>query len=343
MSGIMCWAERPPGPDPTVHFWTEHPDGERYRLCDGDAWPNLLTVEPARSTASEDEEPYVPCSACQETYLADVLNGRKLLNILPFPPSQDTGSYTIKNAGYAIQNRVYPPNHMVSLSSTGGQNMPRIPLSLFANFYEARPAAQVSIVRDIRTRMLNPKEYRRRDYYMGLRNFLEKSHWLPRSIDPFKNGLNYFLADEKGDKRDLFRKLAGQYMSFWDDARGDYFYVPPVDVEMGELVVMVRPEVGLLSHGDRMALKIWFNMKAPTRQTRQLVHHFMERARDESDQWSNGWNVGLLDIPRKRIPPPVRPAKDFQLGLTGQVAAFLQIWKSLEDEARMSEEHGPLS
>ena len=271
------------------------------------------------------------------------------MNLLPLPPSSDVrvpvnfeAPYEPQKEPYPLKNGAYDKENVVSYDARG-TTMPRIPLSLFAQFYEARPAAQVRIVRDIRTRMLNPREYRRRYHYLALRNYMDHTHWAPQCIEPFQNGFEYFLSNEKADKRELFRKLGNQYVSFWQDMQGSYFPVPPVDVAMDDLVVMVRPEIGMLSHGDRMVLKIWFNMTAPTRQTRQVIHHFMERARDESDGWSDGWNVGLLDIPRKRIPAPLRPARDFRLGLEGQVSAFLRLWESLEAEARRTEEEGPLS
>ena len=113
-----------------------------------------------------------------------------------------------------------------------------------------------------------------------------------------------------------------------------YFKVPPVDLEFGDLVIRVNPEVGLRTMFDAQILKLWFNATRPTVRMRQVIEYLMGRAQRLSDAWADDLQVGVWDIRRKSVFLPPRIPRDFEAGFLGQVAAFLRIWNHLDGQAR---------
>ena len=211
--------------------------------------------------------------------------------------------------------------------------MPRVPMSMFAKFYEVRPAEQVSIVREIRARLNAPDRYIRRDYYGPLRQVIRQTHWTTGDIGTFENALPPLL-DVQTRKKDHYRDLGRSYIDFWMNKDATYFSVLPVDVAIGDLTINVNPEIGMRSNGDDQVLKLWFNAVRPSRQTRQVIGHLMNLAKAQSNGWQPRWHTGLWDIRRRNVPLPVGQARDFELGLDGQAAAFMRIWEDLERKAR---------
>ena len=328
MNNILIWADKPRSVDPTTHFWLEK-DGVPYRVCDGREWiegPGL------------DNRPDfpVPCRTCKETYLEDVLRGKGILTLLPEPPPLKIYSYTHRNMVYSTNIGVYPSSiavHSPDSDRSEAVIVPRIPLSSFARFYEANPSKQVTVVRDIRTRLIDPEGYFARDYYGSLRGVLRKTHWATGKLDTFENALAPLLARTRMDKKLHYQILGESYIDFWRSRNASCFHVESVDVEIAGLTIVVTPEVGMRTGNDYQALKIWFNAKSPTRPARQVIHYLMDQANLIGNDWQDRWHSGLLDIRRKNIPLPVRTARDFELGITGQVAAFLQIWEELDRRA----------
>ena len=209
---------------------------------------------------------------------------------------------------------------------------PRISMTFFAKFYESRPASQVSIVREIRRRMASPEDYASRDYYRALRNTLRQTHWLTSAIEPFENALDDLASRQTQARRsDHYRTIGHAYISHWRRMAGSFFPVDPAVVGVSGLDITVRPEVGVeLPDGDSLVLKLWFNYDAPSRQARQIIGRLMGQARDE--MWDSTWQHGIWDVPRNRFLMPLQTARDFELGLVGQVAAFQSIWQALEPQ-----------
>ena len=342
MSDISIWAAKPPGIDPTTHFWFDQETVWR-RICDGGIW-----IE--RHTSDNRPDFPVPCSLCEETYLADVLLGKKVLHLLhepPAPPLDDP----IDNNGKRADNRIYPRYLGGYTLNSQGQvpemrveiiAMPKVPIGSFARFYEARPAGQVRIVRDIRSRLLDPEGYKNRDYYFWLRNGLRSTHWSTRDIQTFRDALVPFLEGTRDDKKDHYRTICESYIDFWSERATSYFPVESVSVDIAGLTISVTPEVGMKIGDDNYALKIWLNAKPPTRPARQVIHYMMERASGMSSAWRDSWHLGIWDVRRKNILPPIRTAQYFELGLRSQAAAFLHLWNELDEQAQ-NLVNGPLA
>ena len=191
----------------------------------------------------------------------------------------------------------------------------------------------MKIVRDIRMRLTDPEGYILRDYYNPLRNGIKRTHWATGDIQTFRDGFIPFLDRTRQDKKEHYRAIGQSYIDFWEERDGSYFQVRSVDVEIGGLTILVTPEVGMRIGDDSYTLKIWLNSQPPTRAARQVIQHSMERASEICDSWDTSWHLGIWDIRRKNILPPMRTARDFELGLTGQAAAFLQIWNKLDQIA----------
>ena len=327
-NSIPIWAAKPPGIDPTTHFWFER-DGVPYRICDGIRW--------IEGTGEDDRPDFpVPCGLCKETYLEDVLRGAKLLHLLPEPPTLKNVEYYLEINGDTDDNGLYPQKNGVYSSGNTRQGvcvMPRVPIGSFARFYESRPADQVKIVRDIRARLIDTEGYIARDYYHQLRNAIKRTHWATGNIRTLQDALVPFVEHTREHKREHYRSIAESYVSFWMERDATFFPIKSVDVEVGGLTILVKPEAGMQTGDDCYGLKFWFNATPPTRTARQVIQHMMERANNSCDEWQDSWHLGIWDIRRRIILPPLRTARDFELGLIGQSAAFLRIWDELEQQA----------
>ena len=210
--------------------------------------------------------------------------------------------------------------------------MPIVALSQFANFYEARPAGQVKVVRQVREQLASREMFRRHNFYGFFHDQLRKTHLLSGDIRHFEDSLHGFISGlNDARKQEPYRELGKAYIDYWKSRAGELFAPEPVVISLNGLNVRVRPELGIRSGDDNQVLHLWFRNKRPGRQSKQVIHYFMERARDESTDWSYSWNVGIWDVRRRDVPLPMRRAQDFELGLEGQAASFLRIWTMLDD------------
>ncbi len=274
----------------------------------------------------------IPCRNCKEVYLEDVLYGRKVLSLSLSDLNHNYGVATPNYGVYTIEHRISNQEKRVPI-------MPRISMAQFARFYEVRPAAQVGIVREIRMQLANPyKDYMGRNFYGFLLQELRRTHWATRDIRDFEDALHSLvsgLTDQR--KCQPYLAIGEAYIEYWKKRAGELLPVHPVSVDINGLTIGVRPEVCIRTGQDYEVLKLWLNANRPSRQSRQIIIHLMDMARSSSQEWSDSWNVGIWDVRRQEIPPPIRTARDFELGLAAQVAAFLQIWDSLDQQAQESE------
>ena len=319
MDIIEIWGSRT-GDDPVTHFWFEPSESTRQRICDGAEWVR----EPKGEADLSDV--FVPCRPCREIYLKDVLSGLQVMYILTEPPPE-----ILRPTPEILRPT---PEKMISFPGEREVTMTRLPMSSFAKFYESRPAEQVSIVRQIRTNLTDPERYRYADYYMSLRNTLKATHWRNGSIDQFEDALEVLLDRiDEPRKREHYRTLGHSYIKFWKMNADGFFTVPPLEMEVAGLTILIRPEVGIEIGGDQQVLKLWFNRYTPTRQARQILLYLMDRVCRQDERWRNYRHFGVWDIRRERIPLPLRTARDFEIGLLGQIAAFKNIWSELDREA----------
>ncbi len=321
LNEILIWPARDSGP--VIHFWFEQ-DCFHRRVCDGEYW--------AATQRTRLSDMAVPCRICKDLYLQDVLHGRKVLTLAlsEFTPhNMDIYPY------YGVEKSI----SRVDTRERGMPVMPRISMTQFAKFYEVRPADQVRIVRDIRMQIANPDDnYMARNFYGFLLQELRRTHFATGDIRYFEDNLETFvngLQDKR--KHQAYLAIGEAYVEWWNQRSGELFEVPSVGVEVDGLTIGVRPEVGIRNGRDFEVLKLWFNASKPSRQTRQIILHLMGMARVLSQEWPSSWNVGIWDVRRQEIPPPIRTARDFELGLAGQVAAFMQIWRKLDEQAQLAE------
>ena len=319
MDEIAIWSETDINSSVT-HFWFQR-DGYR-RICDNGLLEDGISIEPEQFASP------IPCRMCKSLYLEDVLYGKQVLRLLADPPLLKNGGASHYNVEHTLYFGVLVPETEPIV--------PRIPMSSFAKFYEVRPAEQVRIVRDIRMRLLDPERYMARDYYGPLRNLLRKTHWATGDIVDLEEALEPFLDRQKfDDRKEHYKRLSESYVTYWRNVDGVHFTIPPIDVTISGLTIIVRPEVGLQTEGgDYQALKVWFNSDRPSRQARQIMVYLMDRANEQSEKWSSRWYSGIWDIRRQNVLPPIQPARDLELGLTGQIAAFLHIWDELDRQSR---------
>ena len=284
MELIQIWVGRSGGVDPTAHYWFDA-GGYPERLCDGEP----RRAEPDRSAP----DVFAPCDLCQDLYLEDVLFGRKSFDLLPYPPKIDTTKNGVCHAEYGEQHA----SHWVSTIGrwVGTQDnrvyveaqevqMTRVSFGMFARFYDERPSGQVRVVRDIRMRLVDREDYKNRDHYGLLRNNLRGTHWATGDITTFERALPSLVGNQKKEfRRKHYEEIGQNYIAFWKAQDAMYFKVPPVDLEFGDLVIRVNPEVGLRTMFDAQILKLWFNATRPTVRMRQVIEYLMGRAQRLSD------------------------------------------------------------
>jgi hypothetical protein len=70
---IPIWASLPARVVPVAHYWTKGEAGGRFRLCDGDVWPD----DRESADVSEPREPF--CRDCTAIYGDDLTEGRQMM------------------------------------------------------------------------------------------------------------------------------------------------------------------------------------------------------------------------------------------------------------------------
>ena len=258
--------------------------------------------------------------------------GRKILTLASSDFTPHDEAEPLYNRVEPIHNRVEPSHNGVKSPQKEVFGVAKVALSQFANFYEVRPAGQVKVVRQVREQLASPEMFRRHNFYGLFHDELRRTHLKSCDIRDFEDRLPAFVSNLNDvRKQQPYLDLGRAYVDYWKSRSGELFVAKPVVVEINGLEVRVRPEVGIRVKGDAEVLYLWFRNTSPGRQAKQVILYFMERARSQSLDWSDLWNVGIWDVRRKQVPLPVRTAQDFELGLEGQVASFLRIWTMLED------------
>ena len=312
---IPIMAGRPNGLDPRSHFWSRLDDGGLVRVCDGHRWFDAPTI-----VEQDDLDLCVPCLSCQNMYVDSVVNGGGRLQIVEElsnnrVDSQNNWEYTHKNKP-TIQIEVYPLNS--------------VPMATFARFYATLPSAQPRIVREARLHQATPRDYMGRDYYGPLRSMLRMAHWRTNDISIVGDALGPLSDRQKSpSKKQQYRDLGNSYIDFWTDQNATFFLVPPVIINIANLEIRVRPEVGMRTENDELVLKLWFNQPRPTRAYRQAIRYMMELASSDPS-WQQSWQPAIWDVRRKSILQPIRLPRDFVTAIEGQAASFRHIWNSFD-------------
>ena len=304
--------------DPTTHFWYKGLGGELFRLCDDAKWVN--GTQPV-----DNKRPYVPCRSCQELYADDLVIEKQLLDPLPSSPgNQLVPSHTPNPVEYSHLEGVAIPRNGVSKTM---MNHP-VALATFARFYGATGPQKVTMVRDARLFITDPKGYACRDYYRDFRNTLRKTHWQTNDIGTFEAALEPLVSQQtKQNKQEHYRKLGEAYIKYWKKHDAHFFDILPSSIEIAELTIRISLEVGMSYHGDNLALKLWLPAPRPTRSFRQVVQYLTTK--NEYPGWRQDWQMALWDVRREEVLPPVPIPRDFALAVEGQAMAFQQIWQSL--------------
>ena len=106
------------------------------------------------------------------------------------------------------------------------------------------------------------------------------------------------------------------------------FDLPTATENFANLILKISLDVGVeTTYGERLALKLWYPSKGPTRLYRQGFEHLTTAV--AFDLWDQGVKPAILDTRRSRILKAIKPPKDVELSLRGQAAAFEAIWNDL--------------
>ncbi len=315
---IPVWPGQPIG-DSLTHFWTDISD-ILQRLCDGALWP-----EGTDTIVGEDDIP-VLCRPCRDIYLEDRLGGLMMLEFSLDP-------LTLTNRAGAPNNGVATPNNGVAtINIPEAITVPRVSMSTFARFYAARGAGQLALVRRAKLQLLRP-DITGGGFYSALRQFLRANHWRTRDASYLENGaLDRFLTSQKDNKKPHYKDIVSHYIEQWNRRDAEFFMVERYDYDLGGLTIRVNPEVGMRNDDGERVLKLWLDTQQLPRQIRQVSEYLMSEAQRACPAWDRGWQCGMWDVRRNSIPFPLSVPPRMDLLVSAQVAAFLNMWNSLDAE-----------
>ena len=204
-----------------------------------------------------------------------------------------------------------------------------IPISSFLRFYEASPAHKVRMVQDSRESQYNPQGYVFRDYYRVMRDTMRSTHWRTGDLGAFKNANESWpITSTETSKIEAYRQISSGYIRFIEKHADHTFDLSMATEKFANLILRLSLDVGVVTTGgERLALKLWYPSKGPTRLYRQGFEHLTTVV--ASDSWGEGVKPAILDTRRSRVLKAMKPPKDVELSLRGQAAAFEAIWNDL--------------
>ena len=210
--------------------------------------------------------------------------------------------------------------------------MPKASMNFFAKFCAAGISTKQRMVRDQRLQLADPRLIASRDYYGRLRNSILQTHVRTQDLEVFADALPPLLGQKLRDdgQRNRFKLLGEAYLDFWGGLDAKPFTAQRGHVDIAGLTITVNPEVRIrTAHGDEQAVKLRFNAKAISQQERLTMSYLMNRAKAE-EGWPRTLQMGIYDVERKVILPAPVPSDDFELGLIGQAAAYIHMWRALD-------------
>ena len=327
---VEIWPFRSADSDPRTHFW--YKDEKAFkRLCDNLPWERKPVNDNGLGFP-------VPCQACQDLYVEDVVYGRGLLLIrseIPFVASirstqqQRIAEKSIDSAYNGVYTRYNEctPHYTESECSLEALVMPKVTMTFFAKFCTSSIKTQQRMVADSRQQEGDTRLIRARDYYGPIRNVIQRTHIANHDLDQFRDSMLPLLEKPKmrESQRTRFLMLGSAYVAYWKNWDAVPFEAKRCEIQIAELTIIVNPELRIrTSYGDDHVVKLWFNASPPSRQMREVLSHLMNVARVQED-WPHSWQTGILDIERKLMLPSLSTNDTFGVGLAGQAAAYLEM------------------
>ena len=314
MGTISLSLARPAGPDPRNHLWFVTPDGARQRICDGHQW-----TEHPEDDAGFRINP--TCNACGSMFTLDRHGGREAFVLdLESLRHLDTEKGGTPYNGYTPRIRGTPP-------LKGDGSMTTIPMVTFARFCAARKfTSQCKIAKDFTLSEENPGFISHRDFYGPLRRSMQTLHWRTGHLDTFEEMLPYLPQNPKLAHRKQHIQVAGR--AYVDFCRAHPFIPGKAgrgEVSVGRANIAVNPELAMRTpEQDMFIVRLWFNAPPISRQVRETFSYLMLRAQSQG-AWPTSYNIGVLDIRRRQLLPPIRPTFEKEQEFEVKANLFLDL------------------
>ena len=214
--------------------------------------------------------------------------------------------------------------------------MPVVSMRTFAKFCAAGIGSSEGVVREAhevanaqRYTEDGKSKYMGRNPYQALNDLVQRYHAKSGRLVVLEQSIEDFLAKTRdADRRDMYGMLLPHYISVWKQKPAKAFEVPRGSVEVNGLTITVNPEIGMRQ--PNRVLKIWWLKDEPSKEEQSVMLYLMKKARDEQQDWLNGWKVALLDVRREVIVPACSHSASFKRGLDRQASQFVDIWNSLD-------------
>jgi hypothetical protein len=195
----------------------------------------------------------------------------------------------------------------------------RISFTTFMDFVTASGPSRLSRIR-VALSMYGAEEYRVADYYLDLKHAIAKCFGGHGSA-----ALDACLS-ELGDerKRPHYNELVTG-LKKWIGRKNfeRSFDVPPKEWKSGDLIVTVRPELGLIHKGESLVIKLYLKDEPIDQRRINPLLHLLRATHGEVG------TVAILDVRRGKLFKITRQIKDIDVFLAAEAQYFVSLWNSL--------------
>ena len=230
-------------------------------------------------------------------------------------------TYNLKGVFAVSSEDVYVPSvlgYTPNGSPDGGEAMATVSVLTFSEFCIAARKQRENIVENFANPKYGPPN-------AAERGMFQRTHWKTGDINTLVNAEPN--VDKSSDHYDRVvanaAALKKHYLAFWRSRGASFFQVPRVEVPVGNLVVRVNPEVGMLTADGAQALKVWLGVNK-MRTRRSEVCHYLFGEATKRPLWP-GWPIGLWDVRREAIPMPPTLPDDMALTVAEAAAEFIRL------------------
>lgn len=213
----------------------------------------------------------------------------------------------------------------------------KVGMASFARFYDATRAAQIRVVRDIRSRYTDPKGYAGRDYYGEFRNVIRTNHWLRGDLTTLPSALDNLIdAQKDSNKAENLSELRNGYLGRFTEPNVSVFLVQRAELEIAGLTINITPEIGMKVDDDTYVLKMWMNRPEPKRLYRQAIQYLLQEGRGSN--WQSDWQPAIWNVRKDQLLDPLRLPNDIRLSIRAAAVGLQDVWEQLGGEVQAPED-----
>lgn len=205
--------------------------------------------------------------------------------------------------------------------------MIEITLTQFVDFVLKSGTQKLTVVRAVK-RQHADGYHPQIDFYKPVRDEIVSIHRQGRSascLEAFARG----LTDPK--KQTAYPELIAGYRRFAGRKSFEWFTPPRKSWIVGDLCVMLNPELGLKIGGIPHLVKLYFKAGEPNKRQVEAMLHLLQA---ELQPTNGNRRVGLLDVRRGKLLTPSEYDPAYLTLMEGEARSFALIYDALPDRMR---------